>query len=161
MLLRQLEDGVGTPPSVQGDTWGWCQPQKCPFLGERCSCPHPPAAKLPGTIITLSPSMFPKAQEGVGYLASPASLGSQQLLQVLRQTLSLLVSQPSSRHHHHHHVLPTSPPSNPEQLAADKEEGDSLCWVVPAPYPGHTDHCGDGHRNQSLVHDCGAAAHLP
>lgn len=161
MLLRQPEDGEGTSPSVQGDAWGWCQPQNCPFLGERWSCPHLPAAKFPGAIVTLSSSMFPKAQEGFGNLASPAPLGSQQLLQVLQQTLSLLVPQPSSRHHHHHHLLSTSLPNTHNQLGADEEEGDLLPGGVPAPFPGHTDHCGDGHRNQSLGHDCGAAAHLP
>lgn len=135
MLLRQPEDGEGTSPSVQGDAWGWCQPQNCPFLGERWSCPHLPAAKFPGAIVTLSSSMFPKAQEGFGYLASPAPLGSQQLLQVLQQTLSLLVPQPSSRHHHHHHLLSTSLPNTHNQLAADEEEGDLLPWGGPCSFP--------------------------
>lgn len=146
MLLRQPEDGEGTSPSVQGDAWGWCQPQNCPFLGERWSCPHLPAAKPPGAIVTLSSSMFPKAQEGFGYLASPAPLGSQQLLQVLQQTLSLLVSQPSNRHHH----LPSiSLPSAIEQLAAGEEEGDSLCQEVPALSQGTLTTVGMGVANRA------------
>lgn len=102
-----------------------------------------------GAIITHGPSTFPKAEEAFGCPASSVPLSSDQLVQVLQQTHSLLFSCSRQR---------TSPlyidlfPWHPrEQLAADKEEGDPLPGVVTALHPGGTDLRGDGHPSQSLM----------
>lgn len=90
-----------------------------------------------GATITHSLSMFPKAQGAFGYPASSIPLSSDQLVQILQQTQSLLFSHSSQR---------TSPPyinlfpQHPKnRLTANKEEGDLLPGVVTALYPAGTD----------------------
>lgn len=162
MLLRQPEDGEGTSPSVQGDAWGWCQPQNCPFLGERWSCPHLPAAKPPGAIVTLSSSMFPQRhKKALGTWLHQHLWGSSSCCRFSSKPSACWSHSPAADITT---ITTSCPPLCPTPIISwqlMKRRVTCSPGGVPAPFPGHTDHCGDEHRNQSLGHDCGAAAHLP